>query len=140
RQMNPSSRAYSIPAALRIQGNLVVPAMQRALDDLVARHESLRTRFWSAEGTARCQIEPVAPMVLEHLDLTQLPSQERESATIDAALRISERPIDLARPPLFCAMLVRLSADEHMLIAVFDHIIADGLLLGIIINDLRVLY
>jgi amino acid adenylation domain-containing protein len=140
RQMNPTSHAYSIPGALRIKGNLDVPALERALDELIARHECLRTRFWSVDGVARCRIEPVASIVIERLDLTHLPSHEKENAVIHAALELSERLIDLARPPLIYAMLVRLAADEQVFITVLDHIVTDGLSLGIIINDIRILY
>lgn len=141
RQMNPDNHAYNIQTTLRLQGRLSVPALERALGDLLARHESLRTRFISVEGTPRCVVEPVVAVHLEQVDVSGLPEgDERIVAGLRHALSVSQRPFDLTRAPLVHLALIKLGPDDHLFVNVFDHIVSDGLSLMVWIGELRQLY
>ena len=140
KQMDPLSHAYNIPAGLRLKGRLDVALLQRTLDDLVSRHESLRTRFVSVDGTPRCAVEAHATATLEHIDVSHLAGAEREAAALRAVLAVERRPFDIARAPLLHTALVRLASELHMFVLVFDHIVADGLSLGIFLHEFQALY
>jgi hypothetical protein len=140
RQLDPGSFAYNVPVALRTKGKLDVAALERTLQDLVQRHESLRTRFLSVEGAPHCRIEPFAGVVIDRIDLTQLAPPDREEAAMRECLRISQQTFDLSQAPLLHPLLIELSDDEHIFVSVFDHIVTDGLSLGIFTVEFRVLY
>ncbi|MBI4995377.1 MAG: amino acid adenylation domain-containing protein [Rhodocyclales bacterium] len=140
KQMDPDSHAYNVPAALRLKGTLDQVALERTLAALVARHESLRTRFLAVDGTPRCAVDKQAVVTLEQLDLSTLPPAEREPAAVRAMEAMTKRPFDISRAPLMHAMLVRIANDSHIALFVFDHIIADGLSLGIFLAEFQELY
>jgi amino acid adenylation domain-containing protein len=140
KQMDPHSHVYNVPAALRLEGKLDVAALERTLAALVARHECLRTRFLAIDGTPRCAVDEQAAVTLEYLDLSTLPKAEREPAALDAMVATAERPFDISRAPLLHAMLVRIASDSHIFLFVLDHIVADGLSLGIFLAEFQELY
>jgi amino acid adenylation domain-containing protein len=140
RQMDPGNHAYNIQTTLRLKGRLSVPALERTLAALLARHESLRTRFISVDGTPRCVVEPVVAVQLEQADVSSLPEGEREAAGLQHALSVSQRPFDLTRAPLVHLALIRLGPDDHLFVNVFDHIVSDGISLMVWIGELRQLY
>jgi amino acid adenylation domain-containing protein len=140
KQMDPDSHAYNVPAALRLKGVLDQVALERTLAALVARHESLRTRFLAVDGTPRCAVEKHAAVTLEQLDLSALPLAEREPAAVRAMQDMTKRPFDISQAPLLHAMLVRIAGDSHFVLFVLDHIIADGLSLGIFLAEFQELY
>ncbi len=140
KQMDPGSHVYNVTSALRLSGRLDEGALQRALAGLMARHESLRTRFFAVDGEPHCAVEPHVEPALERIDLGHLEPQRRERAALDAVTAFSRRPIDIMRAPLLQCLLVRIAADDHALVFVIDHIIADGLSLGILLEDFGVLY
>lgn len=140
RQMDPGNHAYNIQTTLHLQGRLSVPALERTLADLLTRHESLRTRFISVEGTPRCVVESSVAVHLEQMDVSHLPQEERLAAGLQHALHVSQRPFDLTRAPLLHVALIRLGPDDHLFVNVFDHIVSDGLSLMVWISELRLLY
>ncbi|MCP5420388.1 MAG: amino acid adenylation domain-containing protein [Gammaproteobacteria bacterium] len=140
KQMDPNTYAYNIPAAVRIKGALNVAALERTLADLVNRHESLRTRFFSVDGAPCCAVETDARITLEHSDVTTLAEPLREAAALREVQAIAQRPFDLSRPPLLHTLLVRMASDLHIFAFVLDHIVADGLSLGIFLADFQALY
>ncbi len=140
-QLEPDSPAYNIPVALRLEGLLKVETLGRSLDEVVRRHESLRTTF--AVGPDRQPVPVVAresklPLKVE--DLSALPESEREREATRLAALESRRPFDLARGPLVRARLLRLSAQEHVLLFTMHHIISDGWSLGVLVRETTVLY
>ncbi|HEX6076506.1 MAG TPA: amino acid adenylation domain-containing protein [Micromonosporaceae bacterium] len=133
-QLDPGSSVYHIPIALRIHGGLDLVALRTALRDLVRRHESLRTRFVADDSAPYQVIEP-PPAELP------LPVADLDRATLDDWLRKqAHRPFDLAREPGFRALLARVADDEHVLLLVLHHIIADGWAVGVITSELSTLY
>ncbi|WP_205300740.1 non-ribosomal peptide synthetase [Pantoea sp. Ap-967] len=117
-QLEPQSSAYHIPMALRLDGALDITALQASLDQLVARHESLRTRFITVQGEPRQVIDDVR-VVLQTIDL----AADGDLETLMQAQ--IEQPFDLAQAPLMRANLVR-CGHEAVLLLTLHHIIADG--------------
>ncbi|HWS56152.1 MAG TPA: condensation domain-containing protein, partial [Pyrinomonadaceae bacterium] len=139
-QLEPGSAVYNIPAAVRLDGALEAGALERALSEVVRRHESLRTTFAAAEGQPVQVISPPRPLRLEVRDLSRLSAGEREAEAHRLAAEEARRPFDLARGPLFRASLVRLSDDEHVLLVTMHHIVSDGWSLGVLIREVSTLY
>ncbi|MEH1030542.1 amino acid adenylation domain-containing protein [Micromonospora profundi] len=133
-QLDPDSPVNHIAFALRLRGALDVAALGRALHALTVRHESLRTRFVAEDGTPRQVIDRPA-------DALPLPVAELDAEAVDewAAAEIS-RPMDLAAGRLLRTALARLSPDEHVLVLVVHHIIADGWSATLLSDELTRLY
>ncbi|HEX6911521.1 MAG TPA: amino acid adenylation domain-containing protein, partial [Longimicrobium sp.] len=137
-RLQPDSALYNIPAALRLSGPLDVPALERALGEVVRRHEALRTTF-SAEGDVPVQvIAPFAGFALPVEDLAGAAHAEAEARR--RAAGEAARPFDLGTGPLFRATLLRLAADEHLLLLCMHHIVSDGWSLGVLQGELAALY
>ncbi|ELQ06746.1 non-ribosomal peptide synthetase PvdD, partial [Pseudomonas fluorescens BRIP34879] len=132
-QLEPSSAAYHIPSALRLKGQLDIAALQRSFDTLLARHESLRTRLRQDPDRTVQVIEPhlALPITLADIDETLL--QARVEALI-------AEPFDLQQGPLLRVALLRLAADEHVLVLVQHHIVSDGWSMQLMVEELVRLY
>ncbi|MBP1124792.1 MULTISPECIES: amino acid adenylation domain-containing protein [Pseudomonas] len=132
-QLEPSSAAYHIPSALRLKGQLDPAALQRSFDTLLARHESLRTRLRQDPDRTVQVIEPhlALPITLAEVDETRL--QARVEALI-------AEPFDLQQGPLLRVALLRLAADEHVLVLVQHHIVSDGWSMQLMVEELVQLY
>jgi hypothetical protein len=141
-QLDPAaSAAYHMPTGLRLSGVLNRPALQAALDRVVARHEMLRTRFVREDGEPSQQIAPAdVGLPLRQVDLSGLEEGERQLRLEQICSAEVQAPFDLARGPLIRAMLVRLGEEEHVLLVTQHHIISDGWSMGIFIKDVRALY
>ena len=139
--LDPNSAAYNISVAMHLQGPLNVAAMQASLDDLVARHESLRTTFVAArEGP----IQVVAARLKVPLPIATLTGQgSAEEVRRRAKVLLQQearRPFDLSQGPLIRALLVRLEAETHILLLTLHHIITDGWSTGVLNRELSSLY
>jgi amino acid adenylation domain-containing protein/non-ribosomal peptide synthase protein (TIGR01720 family) len=139
-QLDPGNAAYLIPMAVRLEGALDIPALDRALKEIVYRHENLRTTF-TQEGE-----RPVA-MIHESMDIalavTRFPEISRE-ARIEAARREAldtlRTPFDLGKGPLLRARLFVLGPNDHALVLCMHHIISDGWSMGVLNKELGTLY
>ncbi len=139
-QWNPGNPIYNIPFALHIAGALDRPTLQRALDEIVRRHEVLRTTFHPVEGQPVQAIAPAAPVVLQTHDLRHIPAAERTEQARQAAAAEVRRPFDLAQGPLLRCVLLRLDEQAHVLLLTMHHTIADGWSLGVFLNELAAIY
>ncbi|MBW3570414.1 MAG: amino acid adenylation domain-containing protein, partial [Gemmatimonadetes bacterium] len=140
-RLDPGSTAFNLLRPLRLCGVLDVAALERALDALRARHESLRTTFTEGPDGAPVQvIHPFAPTPLPVEDLSALAGGERERVVQARAQEDAATPFDLVAGPLFRARLLRLAADEHVLLLAIHHVVADGWSLGILARELGALY
>src|SRR5207244_8650888 len=119
-QLEPSSNAaYHLPLAARLEGDLDVVALQQAVDELVARHEALRTRICVVDGGPVQAIAPALSLAVPIVDL-------RAGEDPDAAIRRETgRLFDLARGPLARFCLLRLGPTRHILVLTVHHIVAD---------------
>lgn len=133
-----ASLAYNESVSLHFIGELDTKALQRALQGVLDRHEALRGSL-SADGSQFC-IAASAELALVERDLSALGEVERK-ASVDAALRASvEMPFDLERSPMLRVELLRLDAQEHILLFGTHHIVCDGWSFGVIVRDLAALY
>ena len=124
-QVEPGSARYHIASLMRFTGRFEIRWLTEALNRIVARHETLRTRFASQGGEPVQVIEPAARLAVAERDLTTLASEEREKALEALITREVNRPFDLrGDQPLRC-MLVKLDVEEHVLLTVMHHIISD---------------
>ncbi len=111
-----------------------------SLEGIVARHESLRTTFAEIEGEPVQVIAVSCSLELPTIDLSDVPEPERESETLQLARDEAQRPFDLASGPLIRAKLLRLSADEHVLVLVMHHIITDAWSMSVLFEEIGQLY
>ena len=140
-QMEPGSTAYNVPAVLRLIGDLDAAAMQRALDGLISRHESLRTIFATGpNGTPVQVIRPAQTFSLPVIDLSAVAVDGRDEAVRAAVREETGRPFDLAAGPLFRAALLRVAGEEHVLVITLHHAVTDGWSMGVLFRELGALY
>src|SRR6266446_4518142 len=139
-QLQPGSGAYNVPTAARLQGPLDAAALERALNEVVARHESLRTTFASEAGVPVQVVTPALAVPLPVEDLSALAPDARDAGL---ALLLSEAasvPFDLKDGPLVRGRLVRLAPDDHVFLVNTSHIVTDGISIAIIFNEISKLY
>ncbi|KAF1033216.1 MAG: Linear gramicidin synthase subunit D [Pseudomonas sp.] len=139
-QLDPASGAYNLPGAVRLKGALSLPAMEQAFASLVARHETLRTVFQRQADGHLAQVAVEARLAVEQRDVGALAPAEREQAVIDAATRQSLLPFDLEHGPLLRVQLLKLDAQEHVLLLTLHHIVSDGWSMNVLIDEFIRLY
>jgi amino acid adenylation domain-containing protein len=139
-QLEPGSPFYNISRALRLGGLLNVSALSRAIDEIIQRHESLRTSFGAENGTPFQRITHFESRPLPLMDLTKVPETERRAQARQVAAEEIKQPFDLTHGPLLRALLLRQSDDEHVLILTMHHIAADGWSIGVLFRELIALY
>jgi natural product biosynthesis luciferase-like monooxygenase protein len=126
-QLQPGHPVYNVPLGYRIHGPLDIVALQRALNDLVARHEILRTSYHVIDGEPRQTVLPPRPLPL------------RVASDVDTSAQARE-PFDLAAGEVLRATLVRHGPQEHRLLLTLHHIACDAATVGILCRDLSTLY
>lgn len=139
-ELDPDSYAYNIPGAVRIYGPLDASALDRTLQTMVQRHETLRTSFELVEGSLVQVIGHAVPVRLELIDLTGRSKTEQEEQTREWIRREARRPFVLSTGPHWRVSLRRLGREEHILIVIQHHIISDGWSLGIFVREMGELY
>ena len=139
-QLKPNGSEYNVPQATRLRGPLDPAALERAVTRLAERHSLLRATFPLVDGAPVLLIAPHATVPFTVTDLTDLPAPARERAVAEEVDRIALGAFDLVNGPVFRAGLVRLAADDHVLVLAFHHIVVDGWSMGILQSDLAVEY
>lgn len=139
-QLVPGGHLYNIPAAVRLTGPLDAAAFERSLDEIVRRHESLRTIFVAIDGTPLQTVLPPKTALLRLIDLRSLPESEREQEAVRLATEEARAPFDLERGPLLRVRLLQLNAEEHVMLLTLHHIISDGWSLAVLFHELSALY
>src|SRR6185295_1127773 len=134
-QLEPDSPMYNCPGAVRLIGRLEIKAFEQALNEVIRRHESLRTTFTTRAGEPFQLINAPWRLTAAVIDLSGLDEATRESACSQLILSESVRPFDLEHGPLLRVTLLRLSAEEHVALLVMRHIISDGWSIGILIDE-----
>ncbi len=139
-RLDPEDPTYNIPAAVALVGQLDVAVLRRTFDEIVRRHESLRTRFVEgAEGGVQL-IDPRRRQALPVLDLSALPAERREHELRRLSVEEAVRLFDLARGPLLRTTLVAFGESEHHLLLNQHHIVSDGWSLGVLLQEFGTLY
>ena len=139
-QLTPDSAAYNSPFLCRLSGRIALPAFEQALDQVMQRHEVLRTAILMVNGS-------LVPMVLKKrrvevklVDLRHLPEAQREAEAQKAIQQESARPFNFSRDPLFRAFLFQLAEDEHLFFHVAPHIAFEGGSVTILYRELSAFY
>ncbi len=139
-KVDPNLSAYNIPAAFRIRGDLDSSALEQALNDVIARHEILRSCIKEVDGQPLQESVPDLRMPLPVNDLSNL-LQDQAEAEANRLFHADARQVyDLSNAPLLRAKLINLAADDHVLILNFHHMIADGSSLAIFYRELGLFY
>ena len=139
-QLEPGSTAYLMSSAFQISGPLMLKALEKSLDIMIQRHEALRTTFPLIDGEPVQQIAPAWPFHLSVIDLQPLPSEAQEQETTRLLNENAQQPFELAVGPLSRFRVVRLRAEEHLLLITLHHIISDGWSMGIFYRELQTAY
>jgi amino acid adenylation domain-containing protein len=140
-QLMPGKATYNIPGALRIAGELDVKVLKRTLQEVVDRHETLRTYFRVTGSEAWQVIEKQVEVELPVVDLTAVArEQEKEAEALHLAQVEVQEPFNLQQAPMFRARLLRLAARDHVLLFTMHHIISDAWSTGVLIAEVTALY
>ncbi|NWB98760.1 amino acid adenylation domain-containing protein [Pseudomonas gingeri] len=136
-----ASVAYHMPAALHLRGQLDREALQRTLDRIVARHESLRTTFERQDDKVRQHFagENIGFALVEH-DLRALAGETRQQQVEQLSRAEVQAPFDLSQGPLIRGRLLQLAEDEHILLVTQHHIVSDGWSVAVLIDEFNRLY
>ncbi len=137
-QLAGGTGAYNEHRGQRLRGPIDVAALQRSLDEVVARHAALRTSFPARDGGPAAVEAGEPPLVLGTVDLRGRPDPEAEAQRLIDEL--ASEPFELERPPLIRALLVRVADDEHIFELVLHHIICDGWSHIVVLRELAALY
>jgi len=138
-QFAPDCLAYNSPAAIRFQGQLNTSALERSLNAVISRHETLRTTFTAVDGRPVLVIAPELYLPLPVIDLRHLPSDVRETEA-QRLLAADQQPFDLERGPLIRATLIRMEAADYILLVNMHHSITDGWSYAVFYRDLAAFY
>ena len=139
-QLDPANVAYNMVGATRLDGALDANALRRALDTVVARHETLRTVLVQRGGEPVQVVAPETRIALEIEDLQSIDPADRE-AEVERRTRDEQRtPFDLSAGPLLRARLLRLSPERHVLLLAMHHVIGDGWSRGVIVREISAAY
>ena len=138
-QLEPNSAAYNLPIAFRLTG-LDVTALEKSLNEIVRRHDILRTIFPAQDGRPVQVIVPALPLTMPVVDLRALPEASREAEVQQRATAESRQSFDLAQGPLWSVKLLRLADEEHVFLLNMHHIIFDGWSFDVFFRELTALY
>ncbi len=139
-QMQPGSASYNISSALRLGGALDAAALERALGEVVRRHEALRTTFAESGGAPVQAIAPFAGFQLAIEDFSELDAADADATVQRRAAEEAARPFDLAAGPLFRAVLLRIDEVDHVLLVSMHHAVSDGWSMNVLVRELSALY
>ncbi|MEH2228576.1 MAG: amino acid adenylation domain-containing protein [Nostoc sp.] len=139
-QLQPGISAYNLSRAVRLQGNLNIAALEQSFNEIIRRHQALRTAFLSIDGEAKQVIIPEISITLPVVNLQNLPPDQREIETQNLASNQAQYAFNLTSAPLLNVLILQLAEQEYILLFTIHHIVADGWSAGVIIQELAVLY
>jgi len=139
-QLEPGSAVYNIPAAVALHGALCVPALEQSLNEIIRRHEILRTTIHTVAGRPRQVIAETLVLQLPVIDLSGLRPEERDQEVRRRMLAEAQQPFDLAGGPLLRATLLQLDEQQHVILLTLHHIVADGWSTNVFVQEIATLY
>jgi amino acid adenylation domain-containing protein len=139
-QWQPDTPLYNIARPFRLIGRLDVSALERSVNEIVRRHESLRTSFSIVDGQPVQVVTPALTVTLPVVDLSSIPDVEREAEALRLTSEEARLPFDLSHGPLLRVTLLRLAEQEHRLLLTLHHIVSDGWSMGVLFRELSALY
>lgn len=135
-QMSSGNPAYGMPIAYRLRGRLDIAALETSFNEIIRRHEVLRTTFTVIDGEPRQWVHPSYRLKFSVTHLDRLGPEERERRVRALALEESSATFDLSQLPLIRVLLFILSDREHVLLINVHHIVADGISIQLMMNEL----
>ena len=139
-QYEPDNILYNIAHAIRLQGPLDITALEQSLNDILWRHEALRTTFSVVDDRPVQVIHKAWDFSLTLIELRESSSEKMEATAARLATEEAEKPFNLARGPLLRVKLLRLADDDHVLLITMHHIISDGWSIKVFIGEMEELY
>ena len=139
-QMEGELTAYNMPYGWKLRGSLDVEALRRALEEIVQRHEPLRTTFAMLDDAPVQVIQPSGRFELPVEDLSSLAAEQQDAEILTRCRLEAEKPFNLSTDLMLRASLLHLGDDEHMLLLTMHHIASDGWSLRILWRELAGLY
>ncbi len=139
-QLEPGTPFYNIPDAVLISGALNIGALCQSLEEIVHRHEVLRTNIVTEEGQPKLIIAEEPADFFSAVDLCEWPDNSRDAEVKRLALEEAQKPFDLAKDSLLRATLLQLGPTENVVLLTMHHIASDGWSTGILIKELAMLY
>ena len=139
-QLAPGSANYNIPTILRLKGRLNVAVLERCVQEILKRHEVLRTTFSERREGPVQTIHEETNFSFPMEDLSHLPKTEAEEKARQIAGADAQTGFDLAKGPLFRGQLIKLAEQDHVLVFNLHHTITDGWSMGILIKEVALLY
>ncbi|MGB7923894.1 MAG: condensation domain-containing protein, partial [Pyrinomonadaceae bacterium] len=139
-QLEPGNHAYNIPDTVRLTGPLDVEAFHRALNEIVKRHEVLRTTFTIIDEQPAQVIAPSLTLPLDVIDLREFPEDERETQALRRIAQEAQRPFDLSEGPLIRALLLRLGEADNVVLLNMHHIVSDAWSVNIFTQEMTTFY
>ena len=139
-EIDPGTPVFNLLRVLRLEGTLHKHSLARAFDELIARHDVLRTGLVERTGVILQHVHGEISFAVEERDISSLPESERRVQVDLLATRMCQTTFDLAVPPHLRVALVRMSDEEHVLLVVFHHVIIDGSSMGSFFDELADLY
>ena len=139
-QLEPDGASYNIPIALRLSGTLDVKALEWSVNELVRRHETLRTTVSRAEGQPVQVVTPPSAFTIPIVSLEHVSGSERDAVLLRLATAEAQRPFELAYGPMLRVTLLRLGVEEHVLLLTMHHIVSDAWSSHILVREMTELY
>ncbi len=139
-QLIPNNPFYNIPLALNLTGSLNQAALEQTFNEIVRRHEALRTTVVIQSGQPVQVINPTLTITLPIIDLRQLPQAEREIQARQLTTQEAQRPFNLSTDSLLRVKLLRLDETQYILLLTMHHIVCDGWSIGVLIQEIAALY
>src|SRR6185295_3080388 len=135
-QLSPNGAFYNIAQGYYLKGPLNLQALEQSLNQIIQRHEVLRTSIHLIESAPAQVISPRLCLPLPVLDLSGLAAEHQQESVARQASELASRGFELSQPPLLRAMVMRLSESEHVLAMSLHHIISDGWSMGVLYKEL----
>lgn len=136
----PGNSSYNEPAAVRLCGQLNITVLEQSLNEIVRRHEALRVTFTDVAGQPVQILGSPVPLTLSLIELAQDSAANQAAEVQRLAVENAQTPFDLKHGPLLRIKLLRLSAEEHVVLLTIHHIVADGWSMGVFVHELAALY
>jgi amino acid adenylation domain-containing protein len=139
-QLEPGNTFYNLPLAVPFNVGVNKVILERSINEIVNRHETLRTVFDAADGEPMQIVRPTLAVPLTVVDVRTLSRDEQNAETARLMTEMAQQPFDLAHGPLVRVALIQQGIQEHVFVLVMHHIISDGWSLGIFWRELIALY
>ncbi len=136
----PGSARFNGCLSIRIKGDLDIKGVHYAIDEIMRRHEVLRTNYLVRGGKSVAIVRPVRPIELPRHDLSELRGVERDAKLLQLANELARQPFDLRNDVYIRPILVRLAHDEHMMVIASHYVAVDGWTIGLVIQEFAVHY